>query len=76
VYKVPLETLTETQALIAQANNQLKNAGRVMLRYSGTENKARLLVEAPTVDECQKLSYTISKQFGLELLARVNEGAS
>lgn len=69
INKIPLETLKETQALIVKANNELKNGGRVMLRYSGTENKARLLVEAPTVDECQRISYIISQQFGLEVKA-------
>jgi phosphoglucosamine mutase len=72
VDKIPLEALKETQALILKANSELKNGGRVMLRYSGTENKARLLVEAPTVDECQKISHTISEQFGLEVKALVN----
>src|SRR4051812_6453526 len=44
--KKPFESMDGVSALIAQAETELKKAGgRVLLRYSGTEPKARLLLE-------------------------------
>jgi len=43
--KPPLETLTSVQSLLVTAEKELDGAGRVLLRYSGTEPKIRLLIE-------------------------------
>lgn len=44
--KKPLEELDGVMQLVAQAEEALKSdGGRVLLRYSGTEPKARLLIE-------------------------------
>ena len=43
--KEPLEALPTVQAAIAAAERQLSGKGRVMVRFSGTEAKARVLVE-------------------------------
>jgi len=43
--KPPLESLTEVQTLLAAAESDLQCKGRVLLRYSGTEPKIRLLIE-------------------------------
>lgn len=65
--KIPLEKLPMTNEAIRQANEALKkDFGRVMLRYSGTENKARLLVEAPTREACQKIADEIAYRFNNE----------
>ncbi len=45
--KPPLETLPEFQALCAEVEEQLGDSGRVLVRYSGTEPKARVMVEGP-----------------------------
>jgi len=45
--KPPLETLTDFQALLKEADVALGKNGRHLIRYSGTENKARVLVEHP-----------------------------
>lgn len=44
--KPPLSELAEVQAAVKEAERILADAGRVLLRYSGTENKIRLLIEA------------------------------
>jgi phosphoglucosamine mutase len=43
--KPPLATLPEVQQLLKAAEGELNGAGRVLLRYSGTEPKIRLLIE-------------------------------
>jgi len=43
--KPPLESLEKVSALLAQAEAALQGKGRVLLRYSGTEPKIRLLIE-------------------------------
>ena len=44
--KVPLEELAAVQAAIAEAERDFDGAGRVLVRYSGTEKLARVMVEA------------------------------
>jgi phosphoglucosamine mutase len=43
--KKDLETLSEFQAAVAKAEAMLAGKGRVVIRYSGTELKARVMVE-------------------------------
>jgi phosphoglucosamine mutase len=43
--KPPLETVPEVQAAIAAAEQALAPRGRVLVRYSGTEPKLRILLE-------------------------------
>ncbi|MEO8700694.1 MAG: phosphoglucosamine mutase [Kofleriaceae bacterium] len=43
--KVPIDQLPEVQKLIAEVERQLGGDGRVLVRYSGTETKARVMIE-------------------------------
>ncbi|MFM7241399.1 MAG: phosphoglucosamine mutase, partial [Opitutia bacterium] len=45
--KPPLENLREFSGLLAKADEALGQHGRQLIRYSGTENKARVMVEHP-----------------------------
>lgn len=46
--KRPLAELTGLSAEIARLEREMGNAGRVLVRYSGTEPKLRLLIEGPS----------------------------
>jgi phosphoglucosamine mutase len=43
--KVPLKELSATGSLITKIEGELKGQGRVLVRYSGTENLLRVMVE-------------------------------
>jgi phosphoglucosamine mutase len=67
--KRPFEELKEVGQLVVEAEAELKTqGGRVFLRYSGTEPKARLLIEgrdSATVEKwTRKITEAISKQVG------------
>jgi phosphoglucosamine mutase len=58
--KRPLEELDGVTELVAQAENELKpEGGRILLRYSGTEPKARLLIEGRDRSLLQKWNQRI-----------------
>jgi phosphoglucosamine mutase len=44
-HKKPFETLPEVHKLISDAEQKLGQRGRVLVRYSGTENLARVMLE-------------------------------
>jgi len=59
--KRPFEELENIPSLVAEAEAELKGeGGRVFLRYSGTEPKARLLVEGSNTATLEKWSHKIS----------------
>jgi len=49
--KVPLADLTHLPAEIEACGSALGESGRTIVRYSGTENKIRILVEAESADD-------------------------
>jgi phosphoglucosamine mutase len=49
--KVPLDQLPDVQRMIAEIERKLGDEGRVLVRYSGTESKARVMIEG--IDESQ-----------------------
>lgn len=51
--KRPLESLARIMAAVREVEAALGARGRVLVRYSGTEAKLRLLVEGPTEAEVQ-----------------------
>jgi len=48
--KKPLDQLPSVSAAVRELEKELGTQGRVLVRYSGTETKIRLLVEGPTND--------------------------
>jgi len=60
--KIPFEQLDGVGALVADAESKLKaEGGRVLLRYSGTEPKARLLLEGRDAAVLEHWSSRISE---------------
>ena len=67
--KKPLETLPRLQAVLGQCRQALGAAGRVVVRYSGTENKIRLLVEARDEADVRRWMAELSRAVRKELAA-------
>jgi phosphoglucosamine mutase len=66
--KKPLEQLDGVARLMAQAEAQLKTqGGRILLRYSGTEAKVRLLLECRDAGVLEQWSRKISQMLKEEL---------
>jgi phosphoglucosamine mutase len=59
VEKTPLEQLTGLQSALLEAEAMLSSEGRILLRYSGTESKLRILVEAKTAEMAKKVMQII-----------------
>jgi len=58
--KPPLETLPEVSRALAEANSALGENGRIVLRYSGTEQLARVMVEAEHEADVQRFSHSLA----------------
>jgi len=52
--KPPLESLAEVSQALQEAIQALGDSGRVVVRYSGTEPKARVMVEAERAEDVQR----------------------
>jgi phosphoglucosamine mutase len=58
--KPPLDSLPEVSRALAEANSALGENGRIVLRYSGTEQLARVMVEAEHDSDVQRFSQSIA----------------
>ncbi|MEO6259997.1 MAG: phosphoglucosamine mutase [Thermoanaerobaculia bacterium] len=56
VSKPPLETLPKYQEALSQAQSELHGDGRILVRYSGTENKVRVMVEGPDAEQIKSIA--------------------
>ncbi len=58
--KPAIDTVPEILEAIAQAEAELGDQGRVLVRYSGTQNMCRVMVEGPTEEETEKHARTVA----------------
>ena len=55
----PLEAMPKTQKAISDAETKLGKNGRVLVRWSGTEAKLRVMIEGPNPDHIKKMADAI-----------------
>lgn len=67
IKKPPLDTIPRIQTALADANAEVKDKGRVLLRYSGTEPKVRVMVECDDQGRCEKIAQGLSAVLQEEL---------
>jgi phosphoglucosamine mutase len=58
--KAPLENIPEVASAIRAAESELDGNGRVVVRYSGTEALARVMVEAESEERMRRLTDAIA----------------
>lgn len=58
--KVPFETVPAIQAAADDAEKRLAGQGRLLLRYSGTENLARVMIEGSDQQEIEEMANGIA----------------
>ena len=58
--KPPLEQMPDVMKLVGETERELSGKGRVLLRYSGTEPKIRLLIEGRELDKIDKQANRIA----------------
>jgi phosphoglucosamine mutase len=67
--KRPIEELPGVMSAIQKVEEDLGREGRVLIRYSGTERKARVMVEGPDEDRvanyAQDLAETLQRNLGV-----------
>jgi phosphoglucosamine mutase len=59
--KQPIEDLPELQRAITQVEADLDGRGRVLIRYSGTEAKARVMVEGPEDSQVDTIAQELAQ---------------
>jgi phosphoglucosamine mutase len=59
--KKPLDELPKTEASIRAVERKLDGRGRVLVRWSGTEPKLRILVEGPDPAQIDGMAHEIAK---------------
>lgn len=65
--KRPLEQLSSVQQAISACQEEFSSNGRVVVRFSGTEPLARVMVEGPTMERVQFHAHQIAELIQQEL---------
>ena len=65
--KLPLDGVPGLSDAVASAERELGSSGRVLLRYSGTEPLARVMIEGPDQQQIEALSDRIARIIEAEL---------
>jgi phosphoglucosamine mutase len=59
--KPPLETIPGLSSAVAEARERLRGRGRVLVRYSGTEPVARVMVEADAEEMAREIAEALAE---------------
>jgi phosphoglucosamine mutase len=65
--KKPLETIPAVVTAIRAAEEELEDTGRVVIRYSGTEALARVMIEAKSEEAMRRHAEAIAAAIRAEL---------
>lgn len=65
--KVPFESVPAIAAAAGEVNEKLTGSGRLLLRYSGTENLARVMIEGRDQSEIEEMAESLATVIRTEL---------
>lgn len=67
--KLPLESLPRTSKHLRKVEKELGRRGRLLVRYSGTENKVRIMIEGPNEKKlhgwAREIAHTMETELGV-----------
>src|SRR6266478_5084070 len=72
--KVPFAQIPAVQAAITAAERELDGNGRVVVRYSGTESLARVMIEAESKERIDRLAEAIDPLLRLRFNQHPRQG--
>ena len=73
VEKIPFDQLPETQEAAQRIEEHLGDSGRLLLRYSGTEALARVMIEGEDQREIDLLAHELAETIRSEIQERTSE---
>ncbi len=59
--KLPLEQIPDLDETIARCQKELGRDGRLFIRYSGTENLARVMAEGRQLSQVNRIANSVAK---------------
>ncbi|REJ77813.1 MAG: phosphoglucosamine mutase [Acidobacteria bacterium] len=65
--KVPFEEIQGLNDLVDETERELEGSGRLLLRYSGTENLARVMIEGREQSEIEELANRLADHIAAEI---------
>jgi phosphoglucosamine mutase len=65
--KVPFESMPAVKSLAHEVEHTLGNSGRLLLRYSGTESLARVMIEGADEDQVRSLAQSLADKIRSEI---------
>ncbi|MDR3111958.1 MAG: phosphoglucosamine mutase [Elusimicrobiota bacterium] len=65
--KIPIEHLKKTQKLLKQHEEELGTNGRILVRYSGTENILRVMVEGKSLSNIKNIAQNLASSIIKEI---------
>ncbi len=71
VKKIPLDNLPKSSKRITDIQNILENNGRIVVRYSGTENVIRIMIEGEDEEKIRKMGEELANLIEEEIKANI-----
>lgn len=71
--KVAVELLPKFSEALKTAENAIKNRGRIVFRYSGTEPLARIMIEGQDASEIEKLALDLAQELSQSIESHLSK---
>ena len=65
--KVPIESMPSLQAKISEVSDELRECGRMVIRYSGTEPLLRVMIESDDAVRNERLMHEMLEEISRHL---------
>jgi phosphoglucosamine mutase len=73
--KIPFDEMPSLKASLKKLEAELDNVGQLLVRYSGTEAKARVFVQAPNADTAKHIAELAADAVRKEIEAKTKQSS-